>query len=83
MDFALKILFLPYTILCLVIIGIFQFVVWNEPNRAWEIKAQRRDGPNCKPFIDETVFLQGKIRKLTDSNRILREELEKERRKRK
>jgi hypothetical protein len=83
MDIALKILFLPYTILCLLIIAIFQFVVWNEPNRAWEIRANRREGPNCRPFIDETIFLQRRIRELTDSNRNLREELEKERRKRK
>lgn len=79
----MKIVFLPITILCLVIIGFYKFVVWNEPNRAWEIRANRREGPNCRPFIDETVFLQGKIRELSDSNRILREELEKERRKRK
>jgi hypothetical protein len=83
MDFLLKLLFLPCTILCLLVIGLAQFVVWNEPNRAWQIRANQSEGPNCRPFIDETIFLQGKIRELTDSNRILREELEKERRKRK
>jgi hypothetical protein len=83
MDLVLKILFLPYTILCLLIIGIFQFLVWNEPNRAWEIRAQRREGPNCRPFIDESIFLQGRIREMSDINRNLREELEKEKRKRK
>jgi hypothetical protein len=78
----LKLALLPLIVIFGSLVFLIRLIVWNEPFRTWEMDAQRRQGKNCRPWIDDNIQLQRSLREMEYENRKLREKLDEERRKR-